>query len=327
MIGTCLNIRDQAFIEIDSDGLSNWGNTRDESWIYVVRRIWTMIPLMIIRSCLKTSSSGYLVSERLSNLKYSIRSGALSSIALVSLVIVVATIVATGIIIVSISNTSTVTSQESLPPSSSASSTTMLSVSSSTISGVGASSGTSSYVPATSMLLITSTSVSLSSVSSSSTSTILTSATIASVSSSSGFVTSYSSLSSISSTFRTTVSSSTISSSSVRTSVTTSTLSSTSSTPYAVCSSTKGNGVLVGIVDEDFVPSAVAVIIGVNNTVTWTNQGGEVHTVTAADGGFDSGGLNTGQSFTCIFTQAGTYSYYCSIHPQMTGIVTVKPKS
>jgi len=106
----------------------------------------------------------------------------------------------------------------------------------------------------------------------------------------------------------------------------------TSNAPYAICSlvstttkvPTNASTVAVSVVDEDFVPSAVTVVIGVNNTVVWTNLGSEVHTVTSTDGAFDSGSLNTGQSFMCTFTQPMIVAYFCEIHPQMTGIIQVK---
>jgi plastocyanin len=60
------------------------------------------------------------------------------------------------------------------------------------------------------------------------------------------------------------------------------------------------------------------------STVTWVNNDEEPHTVTSETGLFASGGLDTGQKFSFKFDKAGTYKYRCSIHPQMTGTVTVK---
>jgi len=60
-------------------------------------------------------------------------------------------------------------------------------------------------------------------------------------------------------------------------------------------------------------------------TVTWTNQDSVPHVVTSADAQFKkSPVLNTGQRFSNTFVTAGTYSYFCSIHPRMTGEITVK---
>jgi plastocyanin len=80
-------------------------------------------------------------------------------------------------------------------------------------------------------------------------------------------------------------------------------------------------GATVSIVDFAFQPGSVEVAAG--GTVTWTNTGQAPHTVTADDGSFDSGQLAPGASFSQTFNTAGTFTYHCSIHPQMTGTVTV----
>jgi plastocyanin len=72
-----------------------------------------------------------------------------------------------------------------------------------------------------------------------------------------------------------------------------------------------------------FSPASVTLVIGVNNTVTWTNNDYSIHTVTSNTGLFDSGLLNHGNSWTYTFTAPGTYGYHCSIHPFMTGTVRV----
>jgi plastocyanin len=54
-------------------------------------------------------------------------------------------------------------------------------------------------------------------------------------------------------------------------------------------------------------------------TVTWTNNDNVPHVVASADNQFQkSAGLKSGQSFSHTFVTTGTYSYFCSIHPQMT---------
>ena len=78
----------------------------------------------------------------------------------------------------------------------------------------------------------------------------------------------------------------------------------------------------VSIHDFMFWPAQLSVQPG--TTVTWVNQGAAPHTVTADNGAFDSGALQPGQSFSFTFSQPGTtYAYHCSIHPFMTGSVTV----
>ena len=70
-------------------------------------------------------------------------------------------------------------------------------------------------------------------------------------------------------------------------------------------------------------PDNITVVIGVNNTVVWTNNDNIPHTVTASDGSFDSGNMNPGATFTYTFTKPGSYQYICTIHPWMHGYVTV----
>lgn len=75
-----------------------------------------------------------------------------------------------------------------------------------------------------------------------------------------------------------------------------------------------------------FVPSTITVVIGVNNTVTWTNNDYTIHTVTSDSGLFNSGLLNNGNVWSYTFNTAGTYSYHCAIHPFMNGTVIVLTK-
>ena len=70
-------------------------------------------------------------------------------------------------------------------------------------------------------------------------------------------------------------------------------------------------------------PDNITVVIGVNNTVIWTNNDNEPHTVTASDGSFDSGNMNPGATFTYTFTKPGSYTYICTYHTWMRGYVTV----
>ncbi len=75
-----------------------------------------------------------------------------------------------------------------------------------------------------------------------------------------------------------------------------------------------------------YVPATVTVVIGVNDTITWVNDDVTAHTVTSTNpqGLFDSGTFGTGAKWSYTFTQPGTYSYYCTIHPFMKGTVVVK---
>ena len=70
--------------------------------------------------------------------------------------------------------------------------------------------------------------------------------------------------------------------------------------------------------------SPASLDIAVGTTVTWTNNDGAPHTVTADDGSFDSGNLDQGATFSFTFETAGTFSYICKIHPSMTAVITVE---
>jgi plastocyanin len=77
----------------------------------------------------------------------------------------------------------------------------------------------------------------------------------------------------------------------------------------------------VEIVDFEFVPSTITVQEG--GKVTWINRDSEEHTATLDDGSFDSGELAEGELKSESFKQPGTYTYYCELHPEMTGTVEV----
>jgi len=81
-------------------------------------------------------------------------------------------------------------------------------------------------------------------------------------------------------------------------------------------------------------PDVIRVVIGVNNTVVWTNNDTAPHTVTSVAGGipsgaqaFNSGNLNPGQTWNYTFTQPGTYEYRCIYHYWMKGTVVVESSS
>ena len=79
---------------------------------------------------------------------------------------------------------------------------------------------------------------------------------------------------------------------------------------------------LVTIQGMQFMPATITVLIG--SRTTWTNKDATAHTVTSDDGtSFSSGTINPQGTFSFTATQLGSYSYHCSIHPTMTGIVQV----
>lgn len=79
----------------------------------------------------------------------------------------------------------------------------------------------------------------------------------------------------------------------------------------------------VAISNMQFSPDNITVKKG--TTVTWTNNDGIPHTVTESDdqSGPSSPTLSSGQTYSFTFNTAGTFKYHCTIHPGMTGTVTV----
>jgi amicyanin len=78
----------------------------------------------------------------------------------------------------------------------------------------------------------------------------------------------------------------------------------------------------VSIDNFTFNPPVLTVRVGA--TVTWTNQDDVPHALVADDKSFRSKVIDTDQSFSFTFAKPGEYSYFCSIHPHMTGKVVVK---
>lgn len=79
----------------------------------------------------------------------------------------------------------------------------------------------------------------------------------------------------------------------------------------------------VQIRDFVFTPQTVSVKVGAR--VAWTNADAVPHTATERDRRWDTGTLSGGQSASQTFISAGTYRYYCTLHPSMTGAVIVRP--
>jgi plastocyanin len=99
-----------------------------------------------------------------------------------------------------------------------------------------------------------------------------------------------------------------------------------------------GGGTSVSIVPgssslttDAFSPNPIQVSVG--NTVTWTNNDSQPHTVTSGSNGQPDNKfnpspnfsplLNQGQTFSFTFTEAGDYPYFCMLHPNMVGTVNV----
>jgi plastocyanin len=75
---------------------------------------------------------------------------------------------------------------------------------------------------------------------------------------------------------------------------------------------------------DNFVFGPQTLTVPVGTIVTWTNSDDIPHTSVSTDGVFKSKVLDTDEKFFYTFTKAGTYPYYCTIHPKMTGKIVVQ---
>jgi len=78
----------------------------------------------------------------------------------------------------------------------------------------------------------------------------------------------------------------------------------------------------VKIDNFSFGPQTLTIPVG--TTVTWTNRDDIPHTIVSTDGVFKSKVRDTDETFSFTFTKAGTYTYFCSVHPKMTGKIVVQ---
>ena len=85
------------------------------------------------------------------------------------------------------------------------------------------------------------------------------------------------------------------------------------------------------LTDTAYQPNPIQVSVG--NTITWTNDDSQPHTVTSGSNGQPDNKFNSSPNFNPLmapaatfshtFTEAGEYPYYCALHPNMVGTVSV----
>jgi len=85
--------------------------------------------------------------------------------------------------------------------------------------------------------------------------------------------------------------------------------------------SARADEIEVKIDNFTFAPQTITVKAG--TTVTWVNEDDIPHTVVST-GHFRSKPLDTGDKFTFTFTSAGSFVYFCSLHPHMQASITVE---
>jgi plastocyanin len=73
--------------------------------------------------------------------------------------------------------------------------------------------------------------------------------------------------------------------------------------------------------DALYVPNPIRIRVG--QTITWTNHDNEAHDVTAESGVFNSGPIAFHASFRWRALSPGRYAYFCTLHPEMHGVIVV----
>ena len=77
---------------------------------------------------------------------------------------------------------------------------------------------------------------------------------------------------------------------------------------------------------DNFVFTPQTLTIKPGTTVTWTNGDDIPHSLVASQQGlFRSRAMDTGETFRFTFTSAGTFEYFCGLHPHMKGMIVVAP--
>lgn len=103
-----------------------------------------------------------------------------------------------------------------------------------------------------------------------------------------------------------------------------------SSTPTSPSTTTgAGNGTPITIVKgaQNLTTTAYnpdPLTISAGTTVTWTNSDSTPHTAVSDTGVFTSGIINGGGNYSFTFQSKGTFTYHCSLHPNMVGTVVVQ---
>ena len=78
----------------------------------------------------------------------------------------------------------------------------------------------------------------------------------------------------------------------------------------------------VAIRGMNYVPPSLTVNVG--DTVVWKNEDTVPHTATDRGKSFDSGSIVSGASWSYVVNKKGSYSYYCTFHPNMNGKLIVR---
>jgi plastocyanin len=94
--------------------------------------------------------------------------------------------------------------------------------------------------------------------------------------------------------------------------------------PVSIARAAEQNNAAVTVAVDNFSFTPKEITVAAGTTITWINHDDVPHTVVSTDKKFRSKALDTDDQFSFTFTDAGTYAYFCSVHPIMTGKIIVK---
>jgi len=80
----------------------------------------------------------------------------------------------------------------------------------------------------------------------------------------------------------------------------------------------------VRVTIKNFTFQPARLVVSPGTRIIWTNRDSDPHTVDGTKGAWASDALDTDSQFARVFAKAGTFPYYCGIHPFMHGVVTVR---
>src|SRR5919201_697166 len=78
------------------------------------------------------------------------------------------------------------------------------------------------------------------------------------------------------------------------------------------------------VIASSLIGASLALAQAPATRIVWTNKDSDPHTVTSAKGLWASDALDTDDHFARIVNKVGTFTYYCSIHPFMHGVIIVR---
>jgi plastocyanin len=94
----------------------------------------------------------------------------------------------------------------------------------------------------------------------------------------------------------------------------------------AICCNGFANAAEVVVTIDNFVFNPPTIAIKSGDTVTWRNADDIPHSIVSTKpGAFRSRALDTDDKYSFTFTTAGTFEYFCGLHPHMKAMITVTP--